>query len=541
MELTIYSANFQGEFRLDRTNSHGYDVVFDNDDILPDPQFCSAKFFPMRSNLDEGELVVIARFGMRAVPESRTIELISYDIQYAHLVDDYNLIRQSHHAFDGRSFIVELQASVRGWVVIKVHEDHEKRLSCDNLKGAICDFHVQFLDDCDPKLPEIMTGDGVLQPFGTAQKQQYQQQPSSQTQQYHVAGSVGPNQASTSTGGSTSQRLQSEFSDVSVAAPATILEHQERGGGGAQGNKTTMTTKTTSTRNEEKPGENRIETAQKPEHPRSIQNKKPDGLDEMDVVEEESNAEKETTHGTYNMPDRQFLKDVSGKTFERFQSERARRGEKEETALCTVVQKFEGMCLLYTTKKNVLNVLLYEKKCEGVKEPLRLGQCAFFKILPRQNETQDELLPRAPYTHIAVAMNEVTPEAEEKINFFQQSVRCYGGLVEMCVKIKLTEGGKVFFHYEDDDQIRSDEDRRFYYLKATNGVLVTIPCQRIIELLNTDLSADFDLIAWVTHRKAVGNVSLHIGKIGKAYQEFKDGTMKELSPVCSHWQSGGRK
>ncbi|CAL2030348.1 unnamed protein product [Caenorhabditis brenneri] len=541
MELTIYSPNFNGEFLLDRTNSYGYDVEFDDSDILPDPQFCSAKFFPARANLEEGELVVIARFGMRTVPDSRKLEMISYDIEYKHLIDDYSLIRNSHPAFDGRSFLVELQASVRGWVVLKVHEDHKKQLLCDSRKfqlpNAIVDFNVQFLEDCDPKLPDIMTGTGILQPFGTTQKQQQQQL---QLQQHHVPGSVGQNQTNTSTGGSSSHRLQSEYSDVSVAAATpTILEHQKRA---AQATMTTTTnsTTTTTTRKEERPGEKRTGTPA-PKPPRSIQNKKPDGLDEMDVVEDESNAEKEITHGTYNMPNRRFLKDVSGKTYERFQSERARKGEQEETALCTVVQKFEGMCLLYTAKKDVLNVLLYEKKCEGVKEPLHLGQCAFFRILPRQNETQDELLPRAPYTHIAVRMKEVTPESQEKITFFQQSVRCYGGLVEMCVKIKLTQGGKVFFHYEDDDQIRSDEDRRFYYLKATNGVLVTIPCQRIITLLNKDLSADFDLVAWVTHRRAVGNVSLHIGKIGKAYREFKDGTMRELEPVCTHWQSGGRK
>lgn len=534
IQLTIWKPNYQGEFILDRTNSDGYDVEF-ADDILPDPAFCSAKFFPSRANLDEGELVVMARFGVAVNKETRWLEFISYDIEFNHMVDDYNLIKSSHKHYDGRSFIAELQASTGGWIVLNVHEDPEKQLLCDDLKDAIVDFSVQFLEDCNPKLPAVMTGTGILLPLDNAPKPS-QQQRQGQAQQHHVAGSVGQNQTSTSTGASSSTNKvpSSDASDVSVAATA-VLGRQEAHGSHSKTTTTTKTTKTTSSSRNEEKSERSTEKSQK-----STTKKKPEVFesDESEIDDDD----KLETRGTHNIPQKEFLEDVAGKTYQRLQSERARKGEVKETALCTVVQKFDGMWLMYTAKKDVLNVLLYEKTCEGINEPLQLGQVAFFEILPRQNETQDELLPRAMYTHIAVNMKEVTPEAQVKIDRFKSCVRCFGGLVEMRVRIKLTEGNKVFFHYEDDEQIKSDDDRRFYYLKATNGVLVTIPCQRLVRDLNRDLSADFDLLAWVTHRKAVGNVSLHIGKTGEAYQKMKaDGMLVELPPLCSHWQSGGKK
>lgn len=125
-----------------------------------------------------------------------------------------------------------------------------------------------------------------------------------------------------------------------------------------------------------------------------------------------------------------------------------------------------------------------------------------------------------------------TPDSLLKIDCFKNSVRCFGGVLEMKVKIALSKPELVVEQYHDNTEMNSDH--HFYYLKATNGVLVTIPKERLLNHLNSKLSADFDLIAWVVHRKPIGNVSLHIGKGGEAYQQFTNGDIRELPPLSSN-------
>lgn len=492
--ITIWSANFSGEFLLDRSNSDGYDERDDD----PDPRYCAAKYFPLRSNPNEGELVIMARFGVLVNYHSRQYEIESYDIEFKHVVDEFDLIKQSDKYYEGRSFILELQASLRGWIVLKVHEDPKRQLSCDALENALVDFNTQFLDDCLVKLPKIMTGDGYIHPPPNYTPRQNSRE--------HVvaSGSLGQNQPSTSAS-SYNGPSESSVQNLETRRPSTSASS------------------VTQTPAESHPNPPPQKTAQ-------------DELDE-DLDDDDTDA----TYGTAHIPPKRFIKEIAGKTYQRCQAEKTSNEANTESALCTVVQMFDGIAILYTAKRDVINVLLYERKCEGIEEPLQLGQIAFFEIAPRRRETQDDLLPRALYSHIAVKMKPITEVSQKKIDHFRHNVRCFGGLIEMKVKIQLTKRNNVEIYNNEDESIRHDDaDRRFYLLRAMNGVRVSIPIDRLISLLDRDFTAKFDLVAWVSHRKPVGNVTLHIGKCGEAFQKYPDGSLRELAPLStnSSWMYG---
>lgn len=80
---------------------------------------------------------VTARFSVRANKDTGFFEYISCVIDDNHLVDDYNLIKSSARSYEGRSFIVEMQASTNGFVVLKVHEDPNKQLQCNNVSSHL--------------------------------------------------------------------------------------------------------------------------------------------------------------------------------------------------------------------------------------------------------------------------------------------------------------------------------------------------------------------------------------------------------------------
>uniref|UniRef100_A0A1I7UM12 DCAF15_WD40 domain-containing protein n=1 Tax=Caenorhabditis tropicalis TaxID=1561998 RepID=A0A1I7UM12_9PELO len=514
--ITVLAPYFQGEFLLDYSNSHGYE----NRDGNPDPRYCAAKYFPLRSNLSVGELALMARFGVKRNHLTGAMEMESYDINYKHVVDEYKTFQASSF-YEGNSLIFELQISLKGWIVVCVHEDPEKQFSCDTVRrsnmkilpDANINFDIQFLEDCDPELLTIMTGNGYPEPIGSG---------SGSPVICDVAasgGTLGQDQPSTST--------YSTYSDYSEHN-SELVEVEQRMSRQA----ITEVTERPATASSSRTAVNHTtERVKSPQLPRREESETLVDFDD-DVDDDVDEDDTEGTLGTDNIPQKEFIKDVSGQTYQRFQAERARNDEKSQTALCTVIHKFDGIAILYTAKRDVLNVLVYEKKCEGVETALQLGQVAFFDIQPRRNETQDELLPRAPYSHIAVRMKPVTPEDQLKIDNFKKSVRCFGGLVEMKVKIELTKQDQVRKYYNDDELVKSENDRQFLFLRATNGVYVSIPFSRLIRLMNSDMTADFDLIAWVSHRKAVGNVSLHIGNNGEAWQRFNNPVkIEELPPV----------
>uniref|UniRef100_A0A8R1HXC7 Uncharacterized protein n=1 Tax=Caenorhabditis japonica TaxID=281687 RepID=A0A8R1HXC7_CAEJA len=254
--------------------------------------------------------------------------------------------------------------------------------------------------------------------------------------------------------------------------------------------------------------------------------------DSEDDYDEENTA---LTLGTANIPAKQFLNQLEKKTIERFKMAKGML-DNVQSALCVVVQIIPGGALMFTVKNGVRNVLVLESGCEGLEGPLRLGDVAFFEISMRRTETRDDLLPTAIYSHVAVRRKPTTPLTETKINTFKNSIRTFGGLIEMKVKIRLTERGSVQHFYDDDQTFtKTESERKIFFLTSTNGLLVTIPNERIIELLDENLMAKFDLVAWAVHRKAVGNVCLHIGKDGEAWQKFVDGKLRELPTLSNNY------
>lgn len=495
LSLQVCHGNFQGEFVLDYENCKGYRIPAE----LPDPNFCYSRFFPMRTDDGEGELVVCARFGVRVDHETNRFRVISYDIDYAHVIDPYGRVRESDKFYDGRSFIVELQAALNGWVVLKVHEDPRKAISCDGILHPVVGYDIQFLEEAGSGVLKLMTGDGIFRTSSTTHSNpalNRQDRPiNSEKNHRSISSSHGP---SDTTEESTIREMERTMSRSTITADPAV------------------TSSSKPSRSEKKTEK---ETSKSPKY------KQP----EVTLPNEEN--DEDGTSGTANIPEREFIEKVSGRTLQRLRTETSWNDGKTQYALCTVVELTDQFAIMYTAKADVLNVMLFMEKCKGLDRPLRLGQSAMFEIEPRRRETQDELLPNAPYTHIAVRMKPITPEDQQKIDNFQKYVRCYGGLIEMKVEIKLTERGNVTKYYDMSDENR--KEREFLYLHATNRVLVAIPNARLIHLLNSDMTADFDLTAWVVHRKPVGNVSLQIGKNGEAWMKYKkDGKEHELPPIA---------
>lgn len=497
--LGIHTAilDFQGTVILDHSNSEG----FEERDDLPDPAFAFVKFYPSRADPNEGEVIVTCRFRIGVNPQSGCLGLQSYDIEFSDLIDDYKLVQLSGGWYDGRNFIVEAQASLDGWVAMKVHEDYAGNFSCDALPDPLVDFNIQFLEDCDPALLEIMVGDGHLHVPDNA--------PSPDDYYEEHAGSLGQNQPSTST---SSQAVPSEVSEIELRQIESSMS------------KTTIT------------NEPRTET---PQASTSRQETTPAPKEQANVVtevvsdDEIDDEDTEGTLGTNGIVPKEFIKEVAGETYRRLTTDRAWTDRAPESALCVVVQKIDRVAIMWSAKRDVQNVLLFEQECEGVTESIKLGQVAFFEISPRRMETQDEMLPRAPYSHIAVRLKPHDEGFQPKIDRFQSKIRCFGNLVEMKVTIPLTQKRSIEIFHLEGDQYVHEQDKSYYFLHATNGVRVSIPSDRLVSYLKTDFTADFDLIAWASHRKAVGTVTLHIGRSGEAFQRYKDGRILELPPLSS--------
>ncbi|EFO94255.1 CRE-RDE-2 protein [Caenorhabditis remanei] len=502
--LVVQSPEFHGEFILDYTNCVGFEIR----DTLPDPMYASAKFYPSRHDPNNGELIITARFSVHANHQTMKFDVHSYDIEFLHIIDDFQMIKGSDQFYDGRSFIVEAQASLGGWLVLRVHEDSNRQFSCDavsinpgkrRLLYPIIDFNIQFLEDCCPALIPIMTGDGWPHPPQGA--------PPQQPVFHEEAGSYGQINSSSSTNSHLAPS-QIELREITESMSATSISQQAP--------PTPMAPPT---------------PVAPPPPPQPTVDVTGDSDEEID------DEDSEGTMGTSTIPAKEYMKDVAGKMYQRLIDERPLTGQQPQSALCVVVQQIDKCALLYTAKRDVQNVLLYEKKCEGLPDGRspELGTIAFFEILPRLMETQDELLPRAPYSHIAVRMKpSSTPESLEKIARFQQKVRCFGGLIEMKVRIPLTQPNNVSIYHPKDEELVNGDDKTFYYLKATNGVIVSIPSERLEPHLDANFQAEFDLIAWVTYRKAIGKVQMHIGRNGEAIRKWQNGRIDELPPLSAN-------
>lgn len=141
-------------------------------------------------------------------------------------------------------------------------------------------------------------------------------------------------------------------------------------------------------------------------------------IDSNQLSDEDEIDDEDTygTRGTSNIPMRPFIKDLAPTMLQllrqdKTDSEKVRNARtiilifitifQPQSALCTVVQKIDGFAILYTAKRDVINVLLQERSCEGLERSPQLGDVAFFDILPRRIETKDRLIFKIPYTHIA--------------------------------------------------------------------------------------------------------------------------------------------
>ncbi|CAA95803.3 SH2 domain-containing protein [Caenorhabditis elegans] len=493
LKLTVCQ-NFVGQYVLDSSNSCGYE----NWDVLPNHRNSSARFFPKYEANDEGEILITARFDVIVDRKNNLYDFTSYDISYDHIIDDFSLIKSSCQHYDGRSFIVEAQASLAGWVALSVHEDPQKLHTCDavsrngyqSLPNPVVDSDVQYLHDT--RLLDIMTGNGYVQ---TPETDVQDQQSSQHQEDVH-------------------SQMNSQTSD-SYNSSRVVSENRE------------IPPETFRSQSIEL---NQVDSSLSQT---TISSRAAPVIDSNQLSDEDEIDDEDTygTRGTSNIPMRPFIKDLAPTMLQLLRQDKT-DSEKPQSALCTVVQKIDGFAILYTAKRDVINVLLQERSCEGLERSPQLGDVAFFDILPRRIETKDRLIFKIPYTHIAVKKKPDTPDSLLKIDCFKNSVRCFGGVLEMKVKIALSKPELVVEQYHDNTEMNSDH--HFYYLKATNGVLVTIPKERLLNHLNSKLSADFDLIAWVVHRKPIGNVSLHIGKGGEAYQQFTNGDIRELPPLSSN-------
>ena len=104
----------------------------------------------------------------------------------------------------------------------------------------------------------------------------------------------------------------------------------------------------------------------------------------------------------------------------------------------------------------------------------------------------------------------------------------------MKVRIPLTQPNNVSIYHPKDEELVNGDDKTFYYLKATNGVIVSIPSERLEPHLDKNFQAEFDLIAWVTYRKAIGKVQMHIGRNGEAIRKWQNGRIDELPPLSAN-------
>ncbi|CAI2310854.1 unnamed protein product [Caenorhabditis sp. 36 PRJEB53466] len=500
--LTVFVNNYQGEFVLDRSNSSGYE----NLETLPDPRYTSARFFPQRNVPWNGEVLVTARFDVKANNETGKFEYVSFDIHSDHWVDEYDLIKASGHFYEGRSFIIEAQVSLAGFIVVHVHEDPQKLLSCDALPNTIIPYDIAFLEDSG--LMKIMTGTGYcpLEASSSKNVEAVNQHSTSYTplqttlNEFSSRSSSGMFTTRSKSGVTLSEsepelrNLASDVSDVTFTRAGS--------------------------------SNSKLSRNPAPEKPQETQ-KNTGGSEFLD---NDINTTM-VTIGTRNHPARNYIKNVAEGAIQRCRMERVLNDE-TSVALCVVVQKCEECAILFTLKSNVLNVLAMDS-CQGLTGPLQLGDVVFFEISPRRSDTKDELLPKTTYSHIAVRLAPFTPKRQENITLFKESVRTFGGLLEMKVTIELNSRQNVNQFYDDDVTVnKSDDDRKYYFLTATNGALVSIPTNRLIHMLSANFTANFNLYAWAVHRKSVGNVSLHIGANGEAYQHYTDGTIRHL-PISS--------
>lgn len=133
---------------------------------------------------------------------------------------------------------------------------------------------------------------------------------------------------------------------------------------------------------------------------------------------------------------------------------------------------------------------------------------------------------------VSVRMKPITDKSRVEINRFKKSVRTFGGMLEMKVRIDLREKGNVEEYYDGDVKVRkSEEERKLYILRATNGARVTIPKARLVSWLTVSLTANFELVAWAVHRRSIGSCSLHIDRKGEAIQYGEEGAC--LLPLLS--------
>ncbi|CAI5438491.1 unnamed protein product [Caenorhabditis angaria] len=118
--LKLKSEKFDVKQCLTEENCDGF-YNFDND-VIPPTIYVHARYFPLKCNLAFGEVVIAIRVKIQ-VDEAKKLVYDCYEINPSHIID--------------------LQASMAGWILIKVHEYQRY---CDALDDPFVSYDVSYLD-----------------------------------------------------------------------------------------------------------------------------------------------------------------------------------------------------------------------------------------------------------------------------------------------------------------------------------------------------------------------------------------------------------
>ncbi|CAB3407433.1 unnamed protein product [Caenorhabditis bovis] len=457
--LIVLDANFDGRYVLDYSNCDG----FSNFDADPPLSLAFARYFPMKFNHAFGEVLLSAQFEAVANGLTEKVDLISPIVNFEHIFDEYELL--PNYCFrHGEKCIIELQASLNGWKVLRIHQN--VHFLCDELPCSIVPYNASFLDQTD--LPAEFT--------------KYQQR----YRQRLELSSESPISSELSFVSKSTANVDGEIvvDDSELDEPQFVndacsqeIEHEVF---------------------KAKPMLPALKLRSKPKSPER------NCLADDDDDDEDADDVARGTGGLYEAA-----------------ADAAIYPDEDR------MWRFPGGAIMYSTKKGVANVLLIENHCDGLCEPVNVGDVAFFNISPRRARIKDELLQRIPFTHIA--FRKVQGDSDSQIELLKSNIRTFGNLLEMRIEVNLSDEKAVTPFYSDDTTSGlSESERTFYKLYTTNRLYVLIPCDRLQPFLNSRFQADFRLRAWAMRCRPIASISLQIGPSTEVFCVYKDGRVQTL-------------
>ncbi|CAD6184100.1 unnamed protein product [Caenorhabditis auriculariae] len=473
------SVNIPKEFLLSATLNRHNTRGFDDFDATPSVHEAYARFFPLWRVLTFGEALLAARFQIAYNEYTARLELFSKHVNSDHLVN----VQFLGNPRPNSTFILELQATKSGWLILRKHEDPTGTLTCDQLQSVV-PYDVSCFEETG--LDQHLSKNDVFKPATHITRKSSIQHPSSGSQ--------------TSLEAFQEMRLENSRDRSHVRKEVAQPQRLERPSARNSGSSAS-----------------------------SLQTKCPNPvLSEAKACSNEKNSSRKESLSSesatrqnripkfvsvHSWIDRQFLGSQGRSDYLEWSScEQPLVSSEREERVGVVVRIVNGDFLIFSPAM-VFHKIFARSYIFRNELPV-LGEVVEVAVKSRRPRFGD-YAQGTPFSHIAV---ERTTNQESKRRFLDGVTRSYRNVLEVFVIADLSK--------EENVQVVTlpQNEEKFYKLRCRNGIYVLVKYERIADLFDSNSTANCKLEMWAMRKKALKSISLHVGNVEPCIKVNRDGT-----------------